>query len=258
MKSIYQDKTFAEYWNKRAWDSGEAYKLHVIDPIMFELIGNLDNKTVLELGCGNWYLSKNFIQKWVKSLILADISKYNLANAKQKCNSEKIEYIQQDVTKKFKIESNSIDIVYSNMLLNEIEDIHTPISESYRILKKWAIFIFSVTHPSWDLYIFAQEKAWIKSKKIKGLGNYFRKGFAKYIMGGDNKNNPNLAEKFKNKFEVEHYQRPLSDYFNTLTKAGFNVKNIIEPEPNKELLKNFPRFSEYSDYPIWLIFYCIK
>jgi len=60
MKSVYQDKIFAEYW-KRAWDKGEAYKLHVIDPIMFELIGHLDNKTVLELGCGNWYLSKNFI-----------------------------------------------------------------------------------------------------------------------------------------------------------------------------------------------------
>jgi len=258
MKSIYQNKQFAEYWNKRAGDSGEVYKRYVLDPIMFKLVNSFANKTILELGCGNGYLAQKFIEKKVKKLILTDISEHNLEFAKQKFQDDKIEYLEQDATKKWTVDSNSIDIVYSNMMLNEVENIKTPISESFRVLKKNGIFVFSVTHPSWDLFIFAQKKAGIKSKKIKNLGNYFRRGFAKYIMGSDSKTNPELAKEFKKEFEVEHYQRPLSDYFNTLIEAGFKVNKIIEPELTKELLKNNPRFKEYEDHPIGLIFCCSK
>ncbi len=258
MKSIYQNKQFAEYWNKGAGDSGEVYKRYVLDPIMFKLVNYFSNKTVLELGCGNGYLAQNFIKKKVKKLILTDISKHNLEFAKQKFQNDNIEYLEQDATNKWKVGSSSIDIIYSNMMLNEVENIKTPISESFRVLKKNGIFVFSVTHPSWDLFIFAQEKAGIKSKKIKNLGNYFRRGFAKYIMGSDSKTNPDLAKEFTKEFEVEHYQRPLSDYFNALIEAGFKVDKIIEPELTKELLKNNHRFEEYEDHPIGLIFCCSK
>jgi ubiquinone/menaquinone biosynthesis C-methylase UbiE len=105
------------------------------------------------------------------------------------------------------------------MMLNEIRNIKTPITEVCRILKANGEFVFSVTHPSWDLYIFAQEKAGITSKKIKNLGNYFKRGFAKYIMGSDSKTNPDLAKEYDQEFEVQHYQRPISDYFNTLADA---------------------------------------
>lgn len=126
------------------------------------------------------------------------------------------------------------------------------------MLRKNGTFIFSVTHPSWDLFIFAQEKVGKKSNKIRGLGNYFRRGFATYIMGADSKTNPTLAKKFGEEFMVEHYQRPLSDYYNQLVEAGFSVRKIIEPELTKQLLKESPRFSEYTDHPIGLIFHAVK
>lgn len=258
MKSLYQNKEFAEFWNKRAGDSGEVYKRYILDPIMFKLVKYFSNKTVLELGCGNGYLAKKFITKKTKKLILTDISKHNLNFAKQNFTNNKIEYLEQDATKKWRVNTNSIDIIYSNMMLNEVENIKTPMYESFRVLKKNGIFIFSVTHPSWDLFIFAQEKAGVKSKKIKNLGNYFRKWFAKYIMGWDNKSNPDLVKWANKRFEVEHYQRPLSDYFNTLVEAGFNVKKIIEPELTQWILKDYPRFKEYENHPIGLIFYCSK
>lgn len=215
---------------------------------MFKLVGSFINKSVLELWCGNGYLAKKFINEKVKKLILTDISKYNLEFAKQKCGDKKIEYLEQDATKKWSVESNSIDLVYSNMMLNEVENIKTTITEVFRILKKNGDFVFSVTHPSWDLYIFAQEKVGITSKKIKNLGNYFRRGFAKYIMGSDSKTNPNLAKEYNEEFEVHHYQRPISDYFNTLVDAWFVVNKIAEPEPTKSLIKNpRPQGSGYSN-----------
>ena len=258
MKTIYQDKRFAEYWNKRSGSKGEVYKRYVLDPIMFRLVHSFTNKTVLDLGTGNGYLVQNFIRKKVKRLILIDSSKYNLEFAKQQSTDKRIEYLEQDATKKWKVDSQSIDIIYSNMMLNEVANIKTPIAESFRVLKKNGVFIFSVVHPSWDLFIFAQGKAGKKSKKIRGLGNYFRRGYAKFIMGTGSITRPDLTEEYNQEFEVEHYQRPLSDYFNTLVDAGFKVNKIVEPKLTKTLLQKNPRFKEYEDHPIGLIFYCTK
>jgi len=257
-KSLYQDKEFAKYWNERAGNEGEVYKHFVLDPLMFDIVGNLEGRAILELGCGNGYLAPKFIKQNPKKLILLDISKHNLEFAKEKADNPIIDFIEQDATNPWNVDSNSVDVVYSNMMLNEIENIDTPIKETFRVLNKHGIFIFSVTHSSWDLYIFAQEEAGVKSSKIKGLGNYFRRGYAKYIMGADSKTNPALSDKYNKEFEVEHYQRPLSDYFNKLTESSFIVKKIIEPELTKELLKENPRFSSYLNHPIGLIFFCIK
>ena len=258
MKSIYQNHEFAEFWNKRAGETGEIYKRLILDPIMFSLIGSLKAKRIIELGCGNGYLSPKFIKHNPKSLTMIDISKYNLNFAKEKCQDIRINYIEQDVTRKWKIRDKSIDLIYSNMLLNEIGNIKTPIKEAFRVLEKGGIFIFSVTHPSWDLYVFAQTNFGKGVNKIKGLGNYFRRGFAKYIMRTAGDKSSKNSKKDGEGFEVEHYQRPLSDYFNTLISAGFSIKKIVEPELTEKLLKEAPRFIEERDHPIGLIFYAIK
>ena len=256
--NIYQNPKFASYWNERAGEEGEVYKRDILDPIMFGLLGDLGNKTILELGCGNGYLGKRFLKQRPHRVILTDISERNIKFAKRKTNRENIDCIIMDATKKWPIDTESLDIVYSNMMLKEIENIKTPISEAYRTLKNAGQFVFSVTHPSWDLYIYAQEKAGRKSKKIKGLGGYFTRNYSKYIMGSNSKTNPDLYKTYGKEFEVEHFHRPLEDYFNSLVEFGFQVKKLFEPEMSSEFLKENPRFSEYKDHPVSLIFYSIK
>jgi len=257
-KSLYQDQTFASYWEERAGNDGEAYKRYVLDPLMFELVRDFKDKVVLEVGCGNGYLASKFLEQSPKQVIMADISEYNLEHAKARCDDPRVSFLQEDATDPWVTESSSIDIVYSNMMLNEVEDIATPIREAFRALRHGGTFVFSVTHPAWDLFIYAQEKAGLPSKKIKGLGGYFRRGFARFLMGGDSRNNPKLKEKYKQEFEVEHYQRPISDYFEQLVQAGFVVKRLLEPELTAELLHNNPRFADYADNPVGLVFYCTK
>jgi ubiquinone/menaquinone biosynthesis C-methylase UbiE len=257
-KSLYQDKTFADYWNERAGDEGEVYKRYVLDPIMFSLIGNLKDKTVLELGCGNGHLGTRFVAQNPKHVIMLDISKYNLMHAAGKCRDARVKFVEQDATQPWGIEATSVDVVYSNMMLNEVEASQAVIREVFKALKNGGEFIFSVTHPAWDLYVYAQEKAGVPSKKIFGLGGYFRRGYAKFIMGSDNNVKPEIKGNYKDVFEVEHYQRPVEDYFNQLVDAGFKVKKLLEPKPSDELLRLAPRFADNSDHPIGLIFYCVK
>jgi len=189
MKSSYQNKKFAEYWEKRVGKSGEVYKRMVLDPIMFDTVGIFSDKKILELGCGNGYLAPKLIEQDPKSIILMDISRYNLEFAKEKCTDSRITFLEQDATKKWQVNNNSIDVIYSNMMLNEVENIKTPIEEVFRVLRKGGVLIFSVIHPSCALFIFAQGKAGVESNNIEGLGNYFRRGVVKYTMGFDSKNN---------------------------------------------------------------------
>jgi len=257
-KSLYQDKIFADYWNERAGSDGEAYKRYVLDPLMFTLVGDFKDKAVLELGCGNGYLGPKLLQQSPQRIIMMDISEHNLAHARAKCSDPKIHFLQQDATEPWEVDSSSIDIVYSNMMLNEVENITTPIKEAFRVLRSGGVFVFSVTHPAWDLFVYAQERAGLPSIKIKDLGGYFWRGFATFIMSGDSKNTPGLKEKYKQEFAVEHYHRPVADYFEQLVQAGFAVNQLLEPELTKALLQNNPRFAEYTDNPIGLIMYCTK
>lgn len=257
-KSLYQDKTFADYWNDRAGDEGEAYKRYVLDPLMFRLIGNFKDKVVLELGCGNGYLGPKLLGEAPSRITMMDISEHNLDHARTKCADPRVSFLQQDATEPWKVDSSSVDVVYSNMMLNEIEDVKTPINEAFRVLKNGGVFTFSVTHPAWDLFVYAQEKAGLPSKKIKNLGGYFSRGFSKFIMSGNSRNKPELREKYSQEFEVEHYHRPIADYFEQLVQAGFVVNQLLEPELTEELLSNNPRFAEYEDNPISLILHCTK
>lgn len=251
-KSLYQNKAFAAFWNERAGDLGEVYKRFVLDPLMFRLVGSLKNKIIIELGCGNGYLAPKLLKQDPNQIIMMDISKYNLENAFKKTNDARVSFLEQDATERWKANSSSVDVVYSNMMLNEIEDIQTAINEAFRVLTDGGVFVFSVTHPAWDLFIYGQEKAGVKSNKVKGLGGYFRRGFAKFVMGKDADTMQGTG------FEVEHYQRPIADYFAALRDAGFSVDQLLEPELTKELLENAPRFSKYADNPVGLVFYCTK
>lgn len=229
----------------------------MLDPLLFSELGSFTGKTVLELGCGNGYLAKKFLKEDVEQLILVDISEHNLKYASQKVDSPKITFLLQDATKTWRVDDQSIDVIYSNMMMNEIEDITSVCSEAFRVLKAGGMFAFSVTHPAWDLFTYAQQQAGIEPRKVKGLGGYFRRGHSKFIMSTDDRSSGHTKQRDK-KFEVEHYQRPVSDYFTAVKHAGFSIEKFVEPELTKEILEAAPRFNDYSDRPISMVLICSK
>ena len=257
MKSAYQNLNFATFWNEISGSHGQAYKKYVLDPCLFKMLGNISGKSVLDLGCGNGYLGSRFIKLGCKKVILMDISSYNLENARQLNNSHKIEYLCQDATRSWKIDNAKLDIVFSDMFLNEIKNIKKPIFEAYRVLKRGGQFLVTVTHPAWDLFEFSYDQLGKSRKIIKGAGPYFFRGPTKFMMGTESLK-PANNEKYPESFEIEHYQRPIEDYFNTLTDAGFVIKKIMEPELTSKILKHYPGYKDLSSHPISLIFNAIK
>lgn len=98
---------------------------------------NFNNKTVLELGCGNgelWINKSDDIFK-MESLILSDISQGMVDTTKENIGeNSKIKYLVLNA-EDTKIENSSVDYVIANHMLYHVPDLNKALKEIYRILK---------------------------------------------------------------------------------------------------------------------------
>ena len=53
--------------------------------------------------------------------------------------------------------------------------------------------------------------------------------------------------------DVTKYHRTLTTYLNTLIKAGFEITNVVEPEPEENMLKEIPGMEDELRRPMMLL-----
>ncbi len=87
----------------------------------FHLLGELAEKSILDLGCGEGFYTRKFKQKGAARVVGVDISEKMIELARQQEAREKlgIEYIVRDVCKLGKIDS--FDLVVASFLLNHAQ-----------------------------------------------------------------------------------------------------------------------------------------
>ncbi len=69
---------------------------------------------------------------------------------------------------------------------------------------------------------------------------------------------PAPGHEYSDAFEIEHYQRPLEDYFSAVLSAGFTITGVKEPRIPIRMLQKFPGYREMTAHPIALIIQCKK
>lgn len=177
----------------------------------FKLLGNLKGKKVLEIGCGGAQCGIAMAKQGAK-VIGIDISEEQLKFAKKLSEKNKvnIKFYQGDIRSLKQIKSKTQDIVFSAYALLYVDNLDKCFKEVYRVLKKKGIFVFSLDHPFDNV---------IDKKTMKVRRSYFKTG--KY------------SEKYTHGTWIG-YNRMLSDLFDALIKAGFQVKRIIEPDSRKK------------------------
>jgi SAM-dependent methyltransferase len=253
--------SFPEYWDIRSGKDWEPLKQYILDPCMFQIASDLREKLVLEIWPWNGYLVKEFIKRGVAKILLMDNSSEMLEIIRRRVDNlgfHQIQYILQDANDDWGIvSSESLDLITSNTVLNEIPELIKLFQEAYRVLKKWWRITFSVTHPSWDLFLRAQSLAWKENNKILNLWWYFDGWKQSFVMWNDSWKNSRFNKETW-LFRVNHYHRTVSDYINILLGSWFRLTNFVEPKLTEEFLDKFPRFHDTSEYPIFLIISWIK
>ncbi len=175
-----------------------------------QLIGLVDGKRVLEIGCGGAQCSIAFARRGaiVTGVDFAK-SEIDFAQELAKEHGVQVELLQQDMSDLTPIASESQDIVFSSNAFIYVEDLTACFSEVYRVLKRDGVFVFGGTHP------FLEILDWNTMTLNR---SYFDTGL--HVEGVETDS------------PFSQVDRTISDYFNVLVDSGFTVDRMLELCPD--------------------------
>lgn len=182
-----------------------------------KLLGDVEGKDILEMGCGGGQNSIVLASRGAKSVGL-DISEKQLEYARRLARRHGIRASFQlgSMENMNMFSDERFDIVLSSCAIGYSENYGDTFREAFRVLRRGGIFVFCVVHP------IANRGRVVKQgeRRLWGIGNYFDRRRRTWTW------------KF-NKMTARFYgyHRTFQDYFNSLVSAGFVVEKILEPEP---------------------------
>jgi ubiquinone/menaquinone biosynthesis C-methylase UbiE len=212
-----------------------------------QLLGDVENRKVLEIGCGGGQNSFVLTQ-WGAHVTALEPSRGQLNYARQL--NEGVErgfnLIQGRAEDLSMFRKESFDLVLSSLSLDYVPDIEEVFRQVYRILLPGGSFVFSMIHP---LMNFA---GWymMDDPDTHTFENYFE-------MRGLRHSGWDFQDGTQE--EISSYQHTLEELFSALVDQGFSVSNILEPRPydlellGKENWGQIPYF--YRDFDIRSLFY---
>ncbi|MFC2092839.1 class I SAM-dependent methyltransferase [Bacteroidota bacterium] len=244
-----EDKDVIRSWDDKSieWDiwigeEGDNNRIYNSDPILWEMLGDVNGKIILDVGCGNGYLAVKMAKAGAK-VTGVDVSENMILYANEKARKEKekkdlgIIFLCDSCSNLETQQDDFFDIVVSNYVLMDVSDVENAIKSFYRVLKKGGVCINIFSHPCFGSSILP-ERLEDNSVRFTWTSSYFDSLKFKQEWGP-----------FKTEFISFH--RPLSFYFKIFKDAGFNVIDFQEPvvdnnsEFDSELIKRF-RMTPYS------------
>ncbi len=196
---------YAKIFEKRG-NSNEDRK--IITKIVLSLLGEVENKKILDAGCGGGNECKLLAKKKAKVFGI-DVSEEMLKIAMKKCKGYGVKFFQRDMERTgFKDES--FDIIISLFSIHYKRNLERVLKEFYRILREDGKILVVVPHPI--------------QKMIEYSKNYFERGKHWEVHG---------------EMKYFNYYFTLEDYINAFSK-NFKIEKILEIPSLKE--KNYPHF----------------
>ncbi|MGL6315081.1 class I SAM-dependent methyltransferase [Vibrio sp. WXL103] len=237
-QNIYDDKTFfSGYQSLRQSESG--YNRYLEEPAVHAFLPDLENKCVLDIGCGFGDFSKHAINLGAGRYLGIDISQKMLAEA-LKLKTGNIDFENCSI-EDYSYPREQFDLVIASLCLHYVEDISAIFRKVYNCLKPDGTFVFSVEHPICTsllqgLYESKEGSHW-------PVDRYFDE-----------------SERRQNWFVdgVIKYHRTTESYIGALLNAGFRLQGLAEPQPSNELIQQQPQLKLHSRRPALLVFKLAK
>ena len=239
-QNIYDNKEFFEGYKNLRSNKDEISSNDLIEiPQLFELIGDVKDKEILDLGCGAGDHDRKLEQLGAKYILGIDISKKMLEEAKKNTDSNNIEYKLLSMNDIDKLNKN-FDLVVSSLAIHYIEDYDGLCKKVYNLLNDGGYFIFSHGHPMDSATIlkdYEDKYVIIKDKKYFLLSDYNNEGkrTSHWFIDG-----------------VETYHRNMSHLINGLIDAGFIIERVNESYATEEAIRIKPKLKEQKDHSYYV------
>lgn len=189
-------------------------------PYMLSKIHSLQNKKVLDIGCGSGFYTKHALEIGA-NVTAIDASKVMIDRLSSLIKSPNVRLICADITKPLSfLDSESFDFVICSLVLHYIEDWEPLLSELYRVMRKNSELIISTHHPFTD-YLFLNKRSYFENKLVEdtwGSGEH--------------------------SFKVHYYTRSLTAVLRPIIESQFSIVSIEEPLPTEKIKQASPKIYE--------------
>lgn len=190
----------------------------VLAPAILKQIPNA--KSLIDIGCGTGWLTAR-VERHVAITVGIDPSRESIVLARLRHPGNAINYVSESV-EAYSRKRHSFEVAISNMAVSSAPNLKDFLIASRNILKKGAVFIFTIPHPCfWPLY-------W-------GYASHPRFSYGKsFAVEGEFK-----IQKETSAFLTTHFHHPLEMYISALAATKFSIESISELTGRGF---NFPRF----------------
>jgi SAM-dependent methyltransferase len=210
-------------------DEGDFAHQHLLNPTLFALLGNVQDKTILDAGCGTGYLARLLSKRGAQVVGLEPATPlFEYAIERERDEPLGIEYVQADLTT-WRDPDHVFDIIIANMVLMDIPDYETTLDTCFAHLRPGGQFLVSLSHPC-----FEESDAEYHAKGYIAVKEYFQE----YCIEG----------RWSCRFH-----RPLSDYLNALVQRGGVIQAVVEPRLDSEQARAVPEAARNLHVPSFIV-----
>jgi ubiquinone/menaquinone biosynthesis C-methylase UbiE len=187
--------------------------------ITLDLIGDVENQRVLDVGCGTGRYCELLAKRGAK-VVGIDPSSGMLEYAKRKITPNCRFELRLGRVEDTNFPSNHFNVVVSALSVGHMLELEPLIREASRIVKSRGRFIVSDMHPYW----FVSGYDYVKF--VDGSGQEYR---------------------------IPEYAHLFEEYWDLFRKFKFGVEEVKEPRIDDKLIESFPGLIKYKGMPLALI-----
>ena len=234
----------ADWWDEKIGDEGDLWHRTLIDPPLLHLVGEVGGARLLDLACGNGYLSRRFARQGaIVTGVDANAPLIEQVRKREEQELLGITYYVADAAHLEMLDDGAYDVVVCNMALMDIEDAAGAIQEVARVLRPKGRFVASLSHPCFDK---VNTSGWA-IEQIYPITTIWRKmsHYREIVID----ELPWLQVHGQTVYTLSHH-RPLSWYFRSLRAAGMVVASLEEPEPTEEFLASSEQGPWIAEIPL--------
>lgn len=215
--SAHDNRSAIAAWNAAAdhlddfGDEGDWSRRHLLNPALFALLGEVRGRRILDLGCGEGYLSRMLARRGALVTGVEPAERlYVLCQEREAREPLGIIYHQQDASA-LTLPSDAFDTVVMNMILHDIPDYQGAIGKAATVMAPGGDVVASLLHPCFE----ESASRW-PDRNVVEIREYF-------------------AEVARPQSFALLYHRPLSAYVNALLDVGLVLQRMVEPRLAPEI-----------------------